>query len=313
MSIEILTKKLHRLTLNGPAMGSRWSAVFFAESGFDAETLRLALAQTVEGVEQEMSTWRRTSDLSRFNAAPVGQWIDLPERLAKVIEAGLVIGRHSHGAFDIGVGDLVRVWGFGGGSRTPDLAGIAAGPVLNTANRPQNLQLDVPGRRARKLAPLSLDLNGIAKGFGVDELARVMADFGIVNFLVGIDGEMRAAGMKADGLAWSIGVERPARDRRELMSVLELVDCAVATSGNYRHVHEIDGESHAHTMDPTTGKPLQNRMASLTVLAPTCMEADAYATALMVLGESQGLALARELGLKVIFVLTDGEVISTLA
>ena len=174
------------------------------------------------------------------------------------------------------------------------------------------LELDEAGLRARKHAPLSLDLSGIAKGFGVDELARVMKAFAIPSWLVGIDGEMRAKGVKPDGSPWAIGLERPQRGIRDVMSVIELTDMAVATSGDYRHWVDVGGKTLSHTMNPKTGAPLQNGVASVSVLAKTAMEADAWATVLMVLGDKAGLQTARTLGLDAVFVLRDGSVRSTL-
>ncbi|MBX9873577.1 MAG: FAD:protein FMN transferase, partial [Beijerinckiaceae bacterium] len=163
-----------------------------------------------------------------------------------------------------------------------------------------------------KHAPLALDLSGIAKGHGVDEMARVMRQFSIPAWLVGIDGEMRAGGAKPDGTPWIVAHERPVRGVREAMGVIELEDRAVATSGNYRHYRDIGARTISHTMDPRCGLPLENGLASVTVLAQTCLEADAWATALLVLGEVAGLRLARMMDMAAIFVFADGWVETTL-
>ncbi len=160
-------------------MGSRWSAVFFAAPDFDAAPLALALQAAVDRVDDQMSSWKPTSDLERLNRVPLGVWTPLPQELTQVLEAALAIGDASGGAFDIGVGDLVAAWGFGGGERAPSPERIAALTGRATPAVPQTLELDVPGRRARKHAALRLDLGGIAKGFGVDELGRVMGEHGL--------------------------------------------------------------------------------------------------------------------------------------
>ena len=304
---------LARLTLSGPAMGARWSATVFVPEGFDAAALRRALADEVEAVEAEASNWRPTSAVERLNRAPIGAWVAVPAGLFAVLEAALSIGDLSGGAFDVGVGDLVRAHGFGGGTRTPDAARIAAVAGRRSFEPPKTLQLDPVGRRARRLAPLTLDLAGIAKGHGVDRMADVVASFGAAAFLVGIDGEMRAAGRKPDGRPWAVGQERPDRDGRALAGILELVDMAVATSGDYRRVHRIGDRDVGHTMDPRTGAPLVGDVAQVTVLAASCMVADAWATALMVAGLDAGEALARRHGLGAILVGRDGETRSTLA
>ncbi len=204
-----------------------------------------------------------------------------------MIETAIEIGELSNGALDVGVGDLVRAWGLGAGSRSPSAEAIATLQGRVSFRPAQTLQLDPSTQTARRLAALRIDLSAIAKGFGVDELARVMTEFGVPSFLVGIDGELRAAGTKPDGRRWAVGHERPDLDARVLMGVVELADCAVATSGNYRHVVESGGRSVSHTFDPRRGAPLDNDLASVTVIAPTAMTADAWATALMVLGRNK--------------------------
>lgn len=310
MSTETAPIPLRRHALNGPAMGARWSCVFWAAACFDAATLGGNLKAVVERVEQQMSTWRPDSDLERLNAAPVGRWMPVSKELMTVLAASLEIGRLSEGAFDIGVGDLVRAWGFGGGARTPDARGIAALEGRPVLDPPKTLQLDRANSRARRLAPRQLDLSGIAKGFGVDELARVMREAGLSSWLVGIDGEMRAEGLKPDGRPWTIAHEKPEAGAREILGILELSGAAVATSGSYRHRTQMGDHSVSHTMDPRRAAPLKTDLAAVTVLAETCMAADAWATALLVTGAEEGPALARRLGLAAVFVGADGGVIT---
>jgi len=293
-------------------MGARWSAVVHVADDCDPNRLAAALAAEVEAVEDEASNWRPQSAVERLNRAPIGEWTAVPPGLYDLLEAAVAIGDLSEGAFDVGVGDLVRVHGFGGGTRTPDRAGIAALAGHRPPPAPKALQFDPVGRRVRRLAPLTIDLAGIAKGHGVDRMAGVVADFGIAGFLVGIDGEMRAGAAKPDGRPWVIGQERPDRAGRALAGVLEITDLAVATSGDYRRVHEIDGRAVSHTMDPRRGAPLSGDLAQVTVLHSSCMVADAWATALMVAGLQQGTTLAWRHGLAAVLVAKSGETRSTL-
>ena len=233
----------------------------------------------------------------RINHAPVNEWIDAPRRLLDVLRLGLAIGRASGGAFDVGMGDAVMAWGFGPDAATSERIRIA----LSARRRPSWEAIEIGEDRLRKSEPITLDLNGIAKGYGVDRLAETLQDFGIQSFLVGIDGEMRAAGLRPDGEAWSIAVEQPDPARRAAHSVLALEDGAVATSGDYRHWVDVGGRRLSHTMDPRRGAPLAASPASVTVVTGTCAEADGWATALMVLGVEQGAALARRLGLDALF------------
>jgi thiamine biosynthesis lipoprotein len=303
-----------RHALNGPTMGTRYAAVFFAPEGMGTDALAAALFDAVDRVDRQMSTWKPDSDLNRLNAAPVGEWVAIPRELMTVLAESLKIGRATQGAFDIGVGALVSAWGFGPGTRQPDQLRIASASASERqrAATTEALQLDVATSRARKAAPLTLDLSGIAKGFGVDEMARVMDAFGIRSWVVGIDGEMRARGLKPDGTPWAVAHERPDRHSREAIGVIELTDMAVATSGNYRHWVEVDGKLLSHTMDPATHRPTANGIASVSVLASTCMAADAWATAFMVLGAAAASKLAADRGMGTIFVLDDGAVRSTI-
>lgn len=296
---KMSTDALRRHALNGPAMGSRWSALFFAPAAVDPAPIRAALQAALDEVEEEMSTWRPDSALMRLNRAPVGAWVALPPGLARVLALALRIGRASDGAFDIAMGDAVRAWGFGPDAADPQ----AIRAALDAPRQPAHALLDLEADRLRKRAPCQLDLNGIAKGHGVDRLAEVLADHGIAAALVGIDGEMRALGLRPDGTPWTLAVEAPDPARRAPQAILALQDAAVATSGDYRHWVTVQGRRLSHTMDPRRGAPLPAPPASVSVVAPLCAEADAWATALMVAGPLHGPELARRAGLDALFLL----------
>ena len=285
-------------------MGTRWSALFYRSAPFDPEPVRCALQAAVDEVDAQMSTWKPDSDLMRLNAAPAGEWVTVPEPLMEVLRLSLDIGRASGGAFDIGVGDAVNAWGFGPAAADWNLVQKA----FAAPRRPVHevLELDFECRRIRKDIPVTLDLNGIAKGHGVDRLAETLRNVGIASGLVGIDGEMRALGLRPDGEPWTIAVEKPDRERRAPYSILALQDAAVATSGDYRHWVDVGHRRLSHTMDPRRGAPLLSPPASVTVVARTCAEADAWATALMVLGPESGGKLARRLHLDALFLLREG-------
>ena len=293
--------KLARHALNGPTMGTRWSALFFTAPGFDAAPVQTALQKAGDDVDMQMSTWKPDSDLMRLNRAPVGVPVVVLDELARVLALGLAIGRASGGAFDIGMGDAVQGWGFGPQAADPDSIRRA----MAAPRRPAYELLEVTGKLVRKQGAITLDLNGIAKGYGVDRLAQTLRNFGIEAGLVGIDGEMRALGLRPDDEAWAIAVEAPDPERRAPHSVLSLQDAAVATSGDYRHWVTVRGRRLSHTMDPQRGAPLVSSPASVTVVAPTCAEADAWATALMVAGPDAGTALAVRQGLSALFLVRD--------
>ena len=290
-----------RHALNGATMGTRWSALFFAPVGFDAGPVQAALQAAVYAVDNQMSTWKPDSDLMRLNRASIGAWMTLPPELARVLRLGLQIGRASGGAFDIGIGDAVRAWGFGPEDADPQ----AIRAALAAPRIPAHEALEIDGTRARKIAPIALDLNGIAKGYGVDRLAEVLCAQGVHSGLVGIDGEMRSFGLRPDGDAWTIAVESPDIERRAPHAILALQDAGVATSGDYRHWVAVKGRRLSHTMDPAKGAPLITSPASVTVVAASCAQADAWATALMVAGPEAGSDLAARQGLQALFLVRD--------
>jgi len=297
--------RLSECRTSGDTMGTRYSARFHAPQGADLRGIVAELQGAVTAVDFQMSNWKADSDLSRLNRAAAGDWVPVSANLATVMVRAIDIGRETGNAFNIGVGDLVGAWGFGPQAMqcpAPRPEASSPCPALD-----QWLEIDATRCRARKHQPLALDLCGIAKGFGVDELARVLGRHGIGSWLVGIDGEMRSRGTKPDGSAWAIALEAPDDARRAAMGVVELGDAAIATSGDYRHWREIEGQRISHTMDPRTGQPLQRALASVTVIAPVCADADAYATALMVLGAEAGHECARRLGLDAFFVSRAGD------
>ncbi|MBI1170931.1 FAD:protein FMN transferase [bacterium] len=292
-------------------MGSRWTARLDCEADLAAE-LTEACAAAVERVESQCSNWRTDSDLSRVNAAPVGDWVPVPAHLMRVLTKALDIGRASDGLFDIAVGALVGAWGFGPAEGRADPAAIAAhlGKPLRSFD---TLDLDHSRQLARKRVPMTLDLSGIAKGYGVDVLMQTLRDRGVTDSLCGLDGELSAQGQRPDGRPWAVALEEPDSTRRSGRSLFELSDRAIATSGSYRHFVTLGHLRVSHTMNPRTGGPAVNALVSVSVLHDTCMEADAWATVLMVLGEAAGPDFARAHGLQAIFLSeAQGEIRETL-
>lgn len=188
------TDAMIRLVLNGETMGTRYSVIAHADPGIDPPTLGCRLHAAISDVDSVMSSWKQESDLSRLNHAPVKQWVELPESLMDVLEAALSIEAQSNGAFDIGVGAAVGAWGFGPLAHHPLPELPASRPITRDA-----LELDMKTRRARKQAPLCLDLSGIAKGYGVDRLCEVLTAGGMTRWLVSLDGDVRAGRPKPDG------------------------------------------------------------------------------------------------------------------
>ncbi|MEO9231465.1 MAG: FAD:protein FMN transferase [Devosia sp.] len=285
-------------------MGTRWSAVFFASTLDPA--LQRALQAAVDEVDETMSTWKLGSDLMRLNQAPLGVWLNVSPLLCAVVSLGLQIGQVSRGAFDIGVGAAVEAWGFGATGVHPDIG------VMDNATSPlvtapfvsaEAVEIDLLRSRLRRRAEIQIDLSGIAKGYGVDRLAEVLIAHALPCFIVSIDGEIRCVGTKPDGSGWLVGLERADRQQRQLARTIALSDVAIATSGDYRHFRTVGDRTVSHTIDPQTGVPLDSDVCAVTVTAEHCAVADAWATALMVLGDQEGPKLAERLGLDALFTL----------
>jgi thiamine biosynthesis lipoprotein len=288
-------------------MGTRWSVSVDADHTMDLAALRQDLAAAVEEVDRQMSPWKPDSDLVRLNRAPVDAWEDLPAEILEVLDCALDVQRLSAGAFDPCVGALVDAWGFGAVRDAPDAQAIRAARQLTPRTAQGGLELDRPAGRARKRSPLQLDLCGIAKGYAVDRMTTVLQQHGVRHALASLDGELRAVGGQASGAPWAVALERPEAGRRAVHGVIELENLSVATSGDYRRYLEVGDARLAHTMDPRSCAPVNNAVASVTVLARTCMHADAWATALLVAGSSEGMVMAQRMGLDVLFLLRRAE------
>lgn len=261
------------------------------------------IEDTLRQVNAEMSTYLPDSALSRFNAAPVGEWFPVTEHLVRVVGAAETLSRESAGAFDVTVGPLVNLWGFG-----PDDAGAVPTEATVTATlaRVGHRHLAVRERppALRKSVELYVDLSAIAKGHGVDRLVDGLAVAGCDAMLVDIGGEVRGSGPSPADRPWRIGIEVPdPASMGEIQRVVAIDEAAVATSGDYRNFREASGRRYTHTIDPRTGYPVEHQLASVSVIHPSAMWADGYATLLGVLGPEQGLAFARRHGLAALFII----------
>ena len=298
---------LQRIKLHGPTMATRWSVLCDVDPQLDQNALSNALAAAVERVDQQMSPWKPDSDLMRLNRATPGEWVSLPPEIMAVLARALEIARLSDGAFDPGVGALVNAWGFGAERDDPDAAAIRVARQWGQPPAHQSLELYLAAGRARKHADALFDLCGIAKGYGVDQMTAVLQAHGVAHALAALDGELRALGTQASGEPWAVAVESPEPGRRAARGVIELADLAVATSGDYRRRVQIGDARLSHTMDGRRAAPVNNGVASVTVLATDCMSADAWATALLVAGPAEGMALAQRMRLEALFIVRREE------
>lgn len=291
-------------TFTGSTMGTTY-AIKVVTGPLDPKshaTIEAAIAETLEAVNASMSTYRKDSELSRFNAAASTEPVAVSEPLRAVIAEALRVGELSVGAFDVTVGPLVNAWGFGpdGEQSPPDEPTLTA---LRERIGLDKLTLDPTTGTLRKARPdVYVDLSAIAKGHGVDRVAQAIEALGYREYLVEIGGELRARGHNAEDVPWRVGIEKPEDDTRDIREIIALDDTALATSGDYRNYYERDGKRLSHTIDPRTGRPIEHRLASVSVISARCSTADALATALNVLGPDAGFALAEARAIPALFI-----------
>jgi thiamine biosynthesis lipoprotein len=290
----------------GRSMGTSWSVRLVAAPGTALSDLQQGLQQQLDSIVAEMSHWEADSDLGRFNRAAAGSWHVLPPAFFDVLAYAMGVARDSGGAYDPCAGALVNLWGFGPHGRfdQPDFTPPSAQRIAEA--RAQPVLLEQGSRRALQPGGVQLDLSSVAKGYSVDRLAYYLKTQGVQHYLVEVGGELRGAGVKPDGQPWWVALEQvtDAGDYPDEL-VLALHGLAVATSGDYRRYFELDGRRYSHTIDPRSGMPIANDLASVTVVHAQCMAADAWSTALTVLGCEQGLRLAERQGLAARFVARD--------
>lgn len=290
----------------GETMGTSWTlkvgaAVPAARFEAAAADVQAALTAT----DARMSLYRADSELVRLNAHGTTPFAASRE-LLEVLAAAQRIAALSDGAFDATVEPLVRAWGFGTEKRreVPEPGRVQAGRARVGWRA---LRVDAPARTVHKAhASLALDLNGIAKGYGVDRAAAAIEALGIDDYLLEVGGEVRARGRNTQGEAWRVGIEEPDAWPPRARRVVAMRDGALATSGDYRIYFEAGGRRYAHEIDPATGAPIAHGLASVSVRADDCMSADALATALIVAGPRRGLALAEREGLAAHFIAREG-------
>lgn len=276
-------------TLGGHAFGSYWRVA--APSGTAARPIRQQIAAIVESIDAAMSPYRADSELARFNARHSTDWVRVTPALAMVLRRALDIAGDSGGAFDPTVGPIVGRYGFG--------------PITGARSGAHH-QL-VAGRGAiRKEDPgLSLDLCGIAKGYALDRINQALHRLGCDSYLVELGGEAVARGRHPSGRAWQVGIEMPGgAGLRHLVALEEL---AIATSGDQPLGYEFAGRRYSHIVDPHAGTPIRGALASVTVLAPTAMDADGVATAMMAMPPKVAEAFAAETAVDALLLVRGGK------
>jgi thiamine biosynthesis lipoprotein len=296
--------ELPLLELTGSTMGTSYSVKLVAlHPQTDTETLQAQIDSNLARIEQRMSTYRTDSELSLFNRSESTGWVAVSAELCGVIEQALSISEIT-GAFDITVGPLVNLWGFGPADTSPEPPDprVIEETRQFTGFAMLHTQCTTPAIRKDR-AEVYVDLSAYAKGYAVDQLAILLSDRGLDNYMIEVGGELRMHGHNSGGKPWSIAIEKPAEFESAVQIIVQLTDVAVATSGDYRNFFLFAGQRYSHTIDPNTGYPVTHNTAAVSVISDTAAFADAIATALLVLGVDDGLALAEREGIAAYFML----------
>ncbi|HIH9441054.1 TPA: FAD:protein FMN transferase ApbE [Klebsiella variicola subsp. variicola] len=296
--------------LDGKTMGTFWRVSVIGVDEAKAEALRAKVQAQLDADDRLLSTWKNDSALMRFNhAADTRPW-PVSEAMADIVTLSLRIGAKTHGAMDITVGPLVNLWGFGPDKQpvaTPDAQAIAAAKartglqhlqVINQSGR-QFLQKDIPD--------LFVDLSTVGEGYAADHLARLMEQEGISRYLVSVGGALVSRGMNGEGKPWRVAIQKPTDRENAVQAIVDINGHGISTSGSYRNYYELDGKRISHVIDPQTGQPITHKLVSVTVIAPTALEADGWDTGLMVLGPEKAQQVVREQGLAVYMIVKEGE------
>lgn len=280
------------VNLTGVTMGTTYSVTFLSQDDLPSSSvIKAKIESLLEDVNNQMSTYRKDSELSQFNQQDSRAPFAVSEATAKVVTEAIRINSLTDGALDVTVGPLVNLWGFGPDGRVDS---APSNELIETRRAMTGIEhLSVKDNNLIKTNPdLYVDLSSIAKGFGVDMIAKYLSSLEIKNFLIDIGGELQLKGVNQNGLPWRIAIEKPVDGQQTVQEIVSPGDMAMATSGDYRNYFEENGARYSHTIDPKTAKPINHRLVSVTVLNPSCMTADGLSTAFMVMGPEKAIALA---------------------
>lgn len=294
--------------IEGQTMGTRYHISYASLGKATAPAaLQAAVDARLEAINRSMSTYRDDSVITAFNRAPVGQPVAIDADFAQVLRLARQVRQDSAGAFDPAVAELVDLWGFGARRSVQQMMSIPDANAIEAARGRSNFDAVTQPEPLTlvKTGAVRLDFSAIAKGYGVDAIAALLREHGVAHYMVEIGGEVAVSGNNPRGGPWRIGIEAPQAARGRTLTMLNLHEAAMATSGDYRNYIEIDGQRYAHIIDPRTGYPVRQTPTSVTVLASSVALADAWATAFMVLDPERAQELARQHGLAVYWVVTN--------
>ncbi|MFT6389390.1 MAG: thiamine biosynthesis lipoprotein [Cellvibrionaceae bacterium] len=301
-------KSLDAIYINGPTMGTSYNITVVSPLGnLDQEQLKRDITLLLKSLNQQMSTYIDDSDIIRFNQKPIGEPHIIKDDFLDVLQLSQRIAKLTEGRFDITIGPLVELWGFGSSKRLQEQLIPSDEDIIKAKSRVgwQYLLINQDDKTIKKASDIWLDVSAVAKGYGVDKIAELLEANQIKNFLVEIGGEMRVKGLNRQQQLWRIGIETPSLLQKRVQQLVQFSNKAIATSGDYRNYFEENGKRFSHAINPTTGRPIRHNIASVSVIAETAAEADALATALTVLGEKAAIELAEREQMAVYFIFHD--------
>ncbi|MEO1795507.1 MAG: FAD:protein FMN transferase [Pseudomonadota bacterium] len=298
------------LELVGATMGTTYSIVAVDRSGTLSQTkVQGAVNEVLASVNASMSNWDTSSEVSRFNASRSTDAFAVSPAFAEVMAAAGEVSELSDGRFDVTTGPLIDLWGFGAKAKAGIPADAAILAALETTGQARHISGGA-GSLTKATPEAEVYLSSIGKGYGVDAIGEALAGLGIEDFMIEIGGDLLTAGVNPDGNPWQIGIETPTA-LSGVQQVVGVTGMGLATSGDYRNYFELDGQRYSHILDAATGKPITHSTASATVVTENAMLADAWATAMLILGSETGLKLADALEMPVLFIDRDGDEFAT--
>lgn len=284
-------------TIHGKTMGTTYMVKFVTNESPELDVIREKIDTKLDKINMLMSTYINDSELQKFNTSQDHNWFKISNETLLVIKKAIEVSKQTDGEYDITAGPLINLWGFGPNKKPIKVPSLQEITETKSKIGFDKININEENSSINKTTDIFVDLSSLAKGYGVDEISRVMKDLNFPNHLVEIGGEMKASGTKPNNKKWTVAIEKPLAGTRKISRPVELENMSIATSGDYRNFFEFDGKRFSHIISPKTGKPIEHNLASVTVIMDDCMSADAWATAFLVLGAKKAVEIANKIGI----------------
>jgi thiamine biosynthesis lipoprotein len=293
--------------LEGPAQGTTYHISYWSESPVDTQDIKAGIENEFAVIDKLLSNYRPDSTIETFNSIENTESQEVGSEIVSLVKIAQVVNEASQGCYDLTIKPLFDLWGFRGDALTIP----SDSTILTTLKQIGMKKLEVVDEThlRKKQADLKVDLSSIAQGYSVERISKVLVQKGITNYLVEIGGELKTNGYKPGLQPWRIAVERPLPDERTMHKIVTMpkdVPIAVMTSGTYRHYFDDHGQRYSHILDARNGRPVTHNLVSTTVLLGDPAVADAWSTALLCLGQKDGMAAANAAKIPALFIELQG-------